>query len=52
MTDRGQVVSGYAVVEVETTGLCPGGHDRIVEIVTEHGFARLLDDLDARSTTL
>jgi DNA polymerase-3 subunit epsilon len=25
-------VSGYAVVDVETTGLFPGGHDRIVEI--------------------
>lgn len=25
-------MSGYAVVDVETTGLFPGGHDRIVEI--------------------
>ena len=25
-------MSGYAVVDVETTGLFPGGHDRIVEV--------------------
>lgn len=25
-------MTGYAVVDVETTGLFPGGHDRIVEV--------------------
>lgn len=29
-------MSGYAVVDVETTGLFPGGHDRIVEIAVVH----------------
>ena len=31
-----QAVSGYAVVDVETTGLFPAGHDRIVEIAVVH----------------
>ena len=25
-------MAGYAVVDLETTGLFPGGHDRIVEV--------------------
>lgn len=29
-------MSGYAVVDVETTGLFPGGHDRIVEVAVVH----------------
>lgn len=29
-------MTGYAVVDVETTGLFPGGHDRIVEIAVVH----------------
>ena len=29
---RGAVVAGYAVVDVETAGLFPGGHHRILEI--------------------
>jgi DNA polymerase III epsilon subunit-like protein len=33
---------GFAVIDLETTGLFPGGHDRIVELavvhVDEHGL--------------
>ena len=31
-TQGESAMAGYAVVDLETTGLFPGGHDRIVEV--------------------
>lgn len=39
-------MTGYAVVDVETTGLFPGGHDRIAEI------AIVQVDSDGRMSTI
>ena len=33
---KGTTVAGYAVVDVETTGLFPGRHDRVIEIAIVH----------------
>jgi DNA polymerase-3 subunit epsilon len=27
---------GFAVIEIETTGLFPGGHDRVIEVAVVH----------------
>ena len=43
-------MAGYAVVDVETTGLFPGGHDRIVEIAVVQVSAR--GDVEQSWTTL